>query len=747
MRRMGIPILIALIVLVATGPMSARAVETPAAVDGRLSFVNDVLPVLSKVGCNQGKCHGNSLGKGGFRLSLRGFAPELDYTAIRRGELGRRVDLVRPRESLILQKPTQGIPHQGGRVLAPDSPGYQILLTWLSEGAPGRDDGQPSLERLEIEPDQTFLERDKTVPLRVWAHFSDASRRDVTRWARYLTNDNTVAAVNGDGVVRAAGSGKAAVSAAYGDLVAAAELIVPFGTPSTTQDAPGVAAASYVDRLVTAQWRQLRLQPSPPADDATFLRRLWIDVTGMLPTPEHVRAFLASENPGKRSAEIDRLLESSEFVDMWTQKWGDILRLSREWLGEKAMWTFHRYLRHSIRDNVPWDEVVRQLVAGTGDSGREGPPNFFRLQNVFNQPELWPTTAAESTAQTFLGVRMQCARCHNHPLDRWTQADYYSMVSFFSQVRAKQSPEGYVVIHDRGAGEIDHPRLGKAMPSKPLADEAMPADAPLSRRQYLARWITAPENPYFARVTVNRIWQHFMGRGLVEPVDDLRSSNPPTNGLLLDALADDLVRHGFDTRHLMRNILLSGVYQLSSVATEANRDDLQFYSHYLPRRMTAEQILDSLGTATGVRETFSGLPPGVRAQQLPDTKIPSTFLDTFGRPLRRVASCECERVQQVNMAQALELMHSGVLHDRVTTDEALVARMLVEGRSDEAVLQEIYLRTLSRPPSGEESAALLGQYGELDDATPAEGRAAVYREFFEDLLWAVLNSKEFLFNH
>ena len=504
---------------------------------------------------------------------------------------------------------------------------------------------------------------------------------------------------------------------------------------------------NFIDALVIEQWRLLRLAPSAPADDATFLRRCYLDLTGTLPAPEDVRRFLHDSSREKRAELIDRLLDSSEFVDLWTQKWSDIFRVSREWIGEKSVWTFNQYLRDRIRRNVPWDEVVFELVSGSGDSSHEGPPNFYRLQKVFNEAELWPLTAAETTAQTFLGIRLQCARCHNHPLDRWTQADYYGLANCFAHVADKPGPEGGVVIFDRREGAIVHPRLGRALPPTTLGGPAMAAEGHQDPRAYLARWMTAPDNPYFARATANRIWRHFMGQGLVEPVDDLRASNVPSNALLLDALAADLVKSRFDVKHLIRAICQSRVYQLSATATADNRADTRFYSHYYPRRMTAEQLLDALGTVTGQPLKFPGLAAGIRAQQLPDTKFASTFLDAFGRPLRRVASCECERVQEPNLGQALELMHGKLLTERVTADKGVVQRLLAKGVDDTALLEEIYLRCLSRPPTSGEAAAIGKEWQRFALRADEERRRKLRREFYEEVLWATLNSKEFLFNH
>ncbi|MBX9790971.1 MAG: DUF1549 and DUF1553 domain-containing protein [Pirellulales bacterium] len=727
-------------------------VRAPAAV----SFVNDVLPVLSKAGCNQGTCHGGATGKGGFRLSLRGYAPELDWPVIVRDDFGRRINVAEPQQSLLLRKPTLATPHQGGRLIELGSPAFEILVRWIAAGAPGPRDDEPRAEALSItaldssaEADAGLIRPGTARQLQAVARFSDGSSRDVTAWTRWDTSDAMVARVDAVGRVTAVAGGRAAASGAYQSLVSAQPIAVAFaatGESSTSFDYDTLARANYIDDLIIADWRLLGLQPSPPVDDATFYRRLALDVTGTLPTPDEVRAYAADTRPDKRARAVDALVARDEFVDMWAQKWEDIFRASREWIGEKSVWVFDHYLRDAVARNRPWNEVARELIAGTGNSSSSGPPNFFRLQKVFNELELWPLTAAETTAQTFLGIRLQCARCHNHPFDRWTQADYYAMVSYFARTSPKTDADGNTVIYERASGEIAHPRLGRPMAPQPLGGPRSPAVEGTNRREALAAWVASPDNPYFARATANRVWRHFMGRGLVEPVDDLRPSNPPSNPALLAALADDLAAHSFDVRHLMRVILLSETYRLSSLATAENVVDRQFYSHWLPRRLTAEQLLDALAAVTGVPEKFAGLPAGYRAQRLPDTKFASAFLDMFGRPLRRSA-CECERIQEPNLAQSLELMNSEAIDARVRSDQGLVAGLIGRGASDDELAGEIYWRALGRAPTDAERQLCQTELTTAFAGAGASDPAAVRRQCFEDLLWAVLNSKEFVFNH
>lgn len=726
--------------------------DGPSSVAAQVSFVNDVLPVLSKAGCNQGRCHASATGKGGLHLSLRGYAPEQDYYALTHHLFDRRINSAAPDLSLILAKPSQAVPHQGGEALPKESVGYAILREWIQRGSPPPNPNDPQVVELTVTPARVTLKVGTKIELRVKARFADGHERDVTTWARYDTNSGAIITVDESGAALARGSGQAAVSAAYQNLVAAVDVTVPFATSEETRNYSSLPRTNYIDDLVIDKWEELRLWPSAPVDDATFLRRVYLNVAGRPPRPDEVRRYTDSESPNKRNKLIDDLLASPDFVDMWTQKWGDVFRISREWLGEKAMWSFHEFLHDRFERNVRWDVVARELIAASGDSTQSGAVNFYRTQRVFNDVTLWPLVAAETTSQVFLGVQITCARCHNHPFEKWTQDDYYGMASFFAQVGEKGKLQGKSlhIIHDRNTRKIPHPRRGKALPPKPLGMPRVPADGP-TRRHDLARWVTSRNNPYFARATANRVWRHFMSSGIVEPVDDFRASNPPTNRNLLEALAQDFMDHDYDLRHLMRTILRSRVYQLSASATEHNRSDHRFYSHYRPRRMTAEQILDALGDLTGKRQRFNGFPVGFRAQQLPDTQVASSFLDSFGRPLRRLASCECERIQEPNLVQALELMNSEMLHDMVTADEALIQRLIADPKvggediTDAQLIDEIYLRALGRASRFAEKKALLAEWRQTA-ADTSDDPTQTRREFFEDLLWAIINSKEFLFS-
>jgi hypothetical protein len=739
--------------------------------------VNDVLPVLSKVGCNQGACHGARAGKGGFRLSLRGYAPELDYLAITHDLRGRRINRSHPEASLLLRKPLGQLPHMGGRLLAQTTPEYQILRDWIAAGAPGPRHGEPRPIRLEVPPPvlsfagvQAFrcsgvqppgitgdASQDSLAPaarssghqvirssghqLQVRARFSDRSLRDVTHWARYATNNNAVATVDEAGRVTGVGPGATAISIIYQDQVAFARVEIPFLNRVEPRQILSLPRRNFIDDLVLGQLARLRLPPSPFADDATFLRRVTLDTIGLLPTPEEVRAFVADQHPAKRERLVDALLARPEFVDFWTLKWSDLLRVNRQVLGERGMWAFHQYLRESVAANKPWDQLARELLTARGDPRAVGAANFYRIAPT-------PGEAAEAVAGAFLGIRLGCARCHNHPRDRWTQDNYYEIASFFARVSVKKEGTGSSVVFVKETGDIAQPRLGRPLPPRAFGSAMVLAlDTPGDRREALARWLTAPENDLFARAIVNRIWRHFLGLGLVEPVDDMRATSPASNEPLMAALCADLVRHQFDLKRLMRLILTSRTYQLSSRPTPENAADDRHYSRFFARRLTAEQLADALGQVTGRPETYSGVPEGFRAAQLPDTTIASELLDAFGRPPRSVV-CECERSAETTMPQALLLLNGAAVNEKLGAEGGTLRRLLAAHRDDPPVIDALYLLAYSRTPAPAERATHLAAIRRAIAARPSSVTANdARREAFEDLLWALINSREFLFNH
>lgn len=735
------------------------------------NFNIHVEPVFSKAGCSMGACHGAAQGKNGFRLTLRGYDPELDYERLRLEASGRRINRADPGNSLILLKATLTVPHQGGPRFKVGSLEYRVLSEWIAAGMPGPSDSDPRLLRLEVYPKHRVLTPGAQQQLVVLAHFSDGHVEDVTHWARYSSNEEAVATVDDStGLVTVAGAGETAIAVFYLDKVAISTVSVPYPNRIDPAIYARLPAHNYIDRLIYKKLRDLRLLPSDLATDEEFIRRVYLDIAGILPTPDEVRAFLADSDPNKRAKLVDALLERPEYVDFWTYKLSDILRISRETLEEKGMWAFHFWLREQIRLNRGWHQIARDVLTAAGPTFETGPANYYRIERN-------PDTLAETTAQAFLGVRIQCAKCHNHPFERWTQNNYYEFANFFARVGRKQGDTSGrdMIIYPTTSGDINHPKLGKPLPPTPFGGEPIPLNAPGDRREALVEWMTAPNNPYFAYAMVNRIWRHYMGRGLVEPVDDLRDTNPPSNGELFDALARDFIAHQFDMKYLMRTIVLSRAYQLSSRPNRTNARDEKMYSRFLVKRLTAEQLLDAICQVTGVPEKFGGLPLGTRASQLPDTKVNSYFLDVFGRPARQI-TCECERAQEPNMAQALHLINGASVNQKISAKGGLVDRLIEAKKSDSEILDEMYLACYARYPTAAERQAILKEIqaamtppapppANAGQAAPQQGQpqaqsqgqpqaqppafdpAAARRQVLEDVLWSLINGKEFVFNH
>jgi hypothetical protein len=697
-------------------------------------FLTEVLPILTRSGCNQGGCHGAASGKGGLKLSLLGYDPEADHEALTRASGGRRVSRVLPERSLMLLKATASVPHKGGKRFAAGGPEYRLLRDWIAAGAPPPDAAEPRVVRLEVTPETQRLAVGESQRFLVRAHYADGASRDATPQTLFTAGDEQIATVSPEGSATAVGPGEGAVVIRYQGLVAIARVVSPFGRPPSPDPQPAPPArrpeSHPIDALVAEKLAALGLQASGRSTDADFLRRVYLDVIGVPPTPEEARAFLWDRDPKRRETLIDALLARPEYVDFWTLKWADILRASRGPLSEKGMYAFHRWIRQSVADNRPWDRMTRDLLLARGSPFDQGAANYFR---VARRPE----ELAETTSQVFLGVRIQCARCHNHPYERWTQNQYYEMAAFFARVRSKRGEKAEEnEVYLASDGEVNHPKTGARVLPTALDAAPLPESYAGDRREALARWLTSAENPFFARSLVNRVWRHFMGRGLVEPVDDLRATNPPSNEALFDWLAGEFVRSGFDVKHLIRLICRSETYQRSSQPTPNNARDDRYYSHFPFKRLGAEPLLDALAAATGVPEKFDGFPLGTRAAQLPDSGVPSYFLELFGRPARQIA-CECERVSEPNVAQVLHLMNNAGLNQRIAADSGRVARLIAADRPPAAIADELYLAALSRfPTPGERKVAVTALTG-----------AAERRRAAEDLLWALLNSKEFLFNH
>jgi hypothetical protein len=698
-----------------------------------LSFRTDVMAVLSKAGCNAGTCHGNFNGKNGFRLSLRGEKPVFDFDSLTRDTLGRRINRFDPDQSLMLLKPTGQLPHEGGLRFRKDSEEYAILRRWIAEGLRPDPPATPLLVRLEAGPRQrVLLHGANQQQLVARAFFSDGSIRDVTALAVYEPSAENVQ-VSPMGLVTARKPGEVTIVVRYLDRRVPCRLaFVPERPGFHWQPVP---INNYVDEHVFAHLKALQIQPSDLADDAAFLRRAYLDVCGVLPTPDEARSFLADPDPNKRAKLVDRLLERPEYADWWALKWADLLRNEEKAVDAKGVRLFSAWLRQAVAEDRPLDRFVRQLLMGRGSTYEHPEANYYRTN-------LDPRRAAETTAQLFLGVRLNCAKCHNHPFDRWTQEDYYGLAAFFVRVRTKMIEnrrrdkldkhelKGEMIVYLDREGEMTDPQTGALLP--PRVPEGKLAMHSEDRLAALAEWVTAPDNPYFARVMANRIWYHLMGRGIVEPVDDFRESNPPSNPALLDALAADLVRHHFSQKHLIRTIMTSRTYQLSSRTTPSNQDDATGFSHVQPRRLQAEALLDAISQVTGVPEHFPGMPIGTRAAQLPGVAEAPGFLKVFGRPDRLLA-CECERGNDTTLGQVFQMI-TGEAITRKVQESPLVTRLLERQASDKEIVTELYLAALSRYPTPRELRAI----------TPRLAAASDRRRAVQDLLWAVLNTKEFL---
>ncbi len=709
----------------------------------RVDFDHDVLPVLSRAGCNAGACHASQYGKGGFVLSVMAFDPALDHGSLALASRGRRLSPGNPEGSLLLQKATGAVPHGGGTRIPAGSPDHALLATWIGAGAPGPSATATPVTRLEIEPAKRVAATGETQQLRVVAEYADGRRRDVTAWTRFDAMDEGVVTVSPGGVAATVGRGQGAVMARYGGEATVTTFVVPFATGEGTGPSLAEWAGGHpLDAVAGRKFAELRLDPSPLCDDATFLRRAFLDCLGGLPTPEESRAFLASTAPDKRARLVDELLgltgdpARDRYVDRYAAwqslKWADLIRNNSAVVGESGMWALANWLRESFRTGKPFDRFVTELVTARGSIFSSGPANYFRIAGN-------PSDLAESTAQLFLGTRMQCAKCHHHPYERYGQADYYGFAAFFARVASKGSAEfgifgGETIVMVTPSGEVTHPKSGAAM--KPTTLDGRTPETGDDRRVALAEWIVSPENDLFARSVVNRYLAFLLGRGLVEPVDDLRSTNPPSNPEMMDLLVREFRGSGFDVRRLMRFVMTSRLYQLESQPLESNAADDRFYSHFRVRRLPAEALLDCIDDATAVRTKHPNLPLGTRAIELPDAAAANTnpFLVTFGKP-KRASVCECERTADENLAQALHTLNGDIVASKVADGAGRVATLVASGKPVAECVEELWLATLCRPPTppeAEEAAAIVAA-----SPSPAEG--------LQDLLWGLVNSKHFLF--
>lgn len=730
-----------------------------------VSFRHEFIAAINVAGCNAGACHGIPSGRGGFKLSLRGYDPAADYLELTHSALGRRTNRFDGEASLILKKGLGLVAHAGGpRLLSVNPLPQETFRAWLAQGLRDDPTDLPVLTKVEVLPgSRVQIAPARWQQLAVLAHFSDGSVRDVTRLTAFSSSDDGIAGVDANGLVELKQTGEAAILCRYLSIIECARLTYLEPQPGFVWSNP--PAHNDVDRHVFAKLKMLNILPADLCTDQEFVRRAFLDLCGILPTPDECRAFLVDTTPDKRARLIDVLLERPEFADFLAHKWLDVLRSNRLTIQIKGSHAYRQWLRSHIERNTPWNEVVSELLTAGGSTFANPPANYYRGPYANGAPVVREAQdLAESTAQLFFGIRLQCAKCHNHPFERWTQDDYYHMVAWFSQLKAKpdtanpgsppqpypwQLRENALVIYSARSGEATHPQSGKPMAPKVLGMPA-PVVAPgTDRRGMLAELVTSPKNPYFARATVNRLWFHLLGRGIVDPPDDFRDSNPSANDALLESLAREFIDHNFDVKHVVRTIANSRTYQLSSHAQAGNREDERYFSHALVRRkrLTAELLLDAICTATGDPEKFTGMPEGTRAVQLPDGQVIFTggryaswdrhpFLKAFGQPARE-AVCECERESDLNLARALEMKNGEFLLGKLRAPDNRLGRLMANKLSDVDIVNELFLATLSRPPLADEAQSALEHVANADDKRTA----------WEHIQWALLNTNEFLFRH
>ena len=757
------------------------------------SFVNDVQPILTRYGCNAGACHGKLAGQNGFRLSLRGYAPEADHTSLTKGELGRRINRLSPEQSLLLLKATGSIPHGGGQLFEVDSRPYEILRAWIHSGAAGVQAERPRLTSITTTPSTLTLSPGERQRLQVQATYSDGRQRDVTWLAVFHCNDSAFALVSPAGELVAERHGEVSVMVSFQGLVDTVVLTMPY--PHEIPPERFAARSNFIDDHVMDKLQSLRIPPAGLCDDQTYLRRVMLDLTGTLPTADEVQVFLADKSADRRERLVDRLLQQPEFVDYWTMYLSDLLQNRKERdhdvRGVKGVRAMHAWLRQQVAANRPWDQLAHDVLTASGPSNANPAVGYYVV--TVGEKQAHESEVADSVAQAFLGARIGCAKCHNHPLEKYTQDDYYHFIAFFSQValERKSPTDGPTVLRrgsrhllnlekrlekaetelaeltsaqlaSEGGGEteevqtkrerleklkeeiraarqappvVTQPRTGGQLAPQTLDREAVEIPPGSDPRVHLADWMTAPENKLFAASMINRLWKHFFAVGLVEPVDDLRDTNPPSNQSLLDALAAELVRSGYDLRHVIKQIVTSRTYQLVADTTPENANDTKFYSHYYAKRLPAEVLLDALVQVTGVPETFAGYPRGTRATQLPGPHTDSYFLTTFGRS-DRVTACACERSQEVTLPQLLHLQNSENLLQKMRDPAGNLASWMAAEDSNDELLDRLFLATLSRFPRDAEREPLRRAFQDADRT-----------EVATDLLWALLNTKEFAFNH
>jgi hypothetical protein len=721
--------------VVARSPEGLTA-EIALAVEGfsqprTVNFPNQIVPIFTKHGCNGGGCHGKSGGQNGFRLSLLGFQPEDDHEYLVKEGRGRRISAA-PEHSLLLQKATNAVAHGGGARFEPGSYEYGLVRRWIIQGMPYGDPKDPRVESLEVVPAARAMDRRSAQQVSVFARYTDGSIEDVTRMAQYEANDRELAEATPAGLVKTLDlTGEVAVMVRFQGQVGVFRASIPLGVE--VKDLP--PAKNFVDELVFKKLEALGIPPSPLADDGTFIRRVTFDICGRLPAADESRRFLADSDPAKRQKLIDRLLESTDYADHFAQKWSALFRNKRTNPNQaRGSFAFHAWIRDSLHRNKPYDRFAREVLAASGDAGRNPPVVWYRAVDSVEEQ-------VEDAAQLFLGLKIQCARCHHHPFERWSQDDYYGLAAFFSRVKRKGGIDGRQdeprILHDRGTPSARNPRTGRTLKPAGLGGAALDIEPDRDPRGVLAGWMADPKNPFFAPALANRYWKHFFGRGIVEPEDDLRVTNPPSNPELLHALADHFTKSGFDLKDLVRTICRSSAYQLSSEPNDWNARDRQSFSRFLPRRLNAEVFHDAIALATGVPTAFSGLPAGTRAADLPGSNDGNYFLTVFGKP-QGDSACECERSGEASLAQSLYLLNSADLQGKVASGSGRAAGLARDAsRSDEEKVRDLHLLLYSRDATA----------SELELALAHLKKAANKQEAYEDLVWALVNTKEFEFNH
>ncbi len=669
--------------------------------------------------------------QGSFRLSLRAFDPKLDELTMLREEFGRRINPLAPEQSLLLQKPLMKVAHGGGKQIHKTDVAYELLKTWIAEGAKADAPNTPRCVRLEITPNQKRVLQlsGGGQQLAAMAHFADGSQRDVTHLVAYESSNTEVATVDHQGRVKPLSRGEAVILVRFLEHIESLPLMFIDHNPTFQWAAP--TPNNYVDELVNAKLQQLQYLPSETCSDAEFLRRAYLDVIGLLPTIAETNRFLASSSANKRSELIDELLQRDEYAKYWALKWGDLLRLTNKLVGDEGVHKYHRWIEESFRNNMPYDQFARELLTSSGSTLANPPANFYRTASDMNE-------CVETISQLFLGARLQCAKCHNHPFERWTQDNYYGLGAVFQRVQRKKTQRpGELVIWSSSSGEVTQPRTGQTMkPWVPQQGELATAETE-DRRIAFAKWLVDPKNPYFAKMEVNRIWSQLFARGIVDPIDDFRDSNPPSNEPLLDALAKDFAEHQFDRKHILKTILNSRTYQASCKTSELNQDDDLYFSHQQPRFLSAEQLLDAINQAMGLTQTFAGLPTDTKATQLPaPDMVKVDFLRVFGQPERNTV-CACERTDESNLGMAIELFNGTLVHEKLRDANNRFRKAIAEKKPKDEIVREIYLATLSREPSADELATA---------ATHCEASGDLAAGL-EDICWALLNTEEFLFQH